>query len=365
MQKSTKFITISLAASAILIGLGMYFNRRHASAPGPASDLHSVTVPATNRPIMHARPPSAAAETADETSQTNSTTLPREKVEEYLRRHNRNAASLLAAFHALNDTNYLNEAATNFPNDPHLQWTILARDAFPADRRKWLDGFKSSSPSNSLANYLSARDYLKNNQPDAAVKELLTASSKSQFNDYSTETILDAEELGQFSGSLPMMTHIASMAAVESDNLPVMADFKGIATGIRDLQQQYLNSGDASSAQSLAQAGVGLADRLTEGDGGKFLINQLVGIGSENIVLQALDQNASYDFLGGETPAQRLAELKQQKAAIRDLTTVSSTIPTLSEAEQASYWERSRIYGELEALRWVQQQNATTPSSGN
>jgi len=82
--------------------------------------------------------------------------LPREQVETWLAKHNRNAMSLLAAFRSSGDTNYLNEAATNFPNDPHVELSVLAHDEFPADRRKWLDLFKSSSPSNSLANYLSA-----------------------------------------------------------------------------------------------------------------------------------------------------------------------------------------------------------------
>ena len=113
--------------------------------------------------------------------------IPRERVEEYLRNHHRNATSLLAAFHALQDTNYLREAATNFPNDPHVQWTILARDAFPEDRRKWLDSFKASSPTNSLANYLSAQAYLQNHQPDAAMQEMAVAATKSQFADYSME----------------------------------------------------------------------------------------------------------------------------------------------------------------------------------
>src|SRR5438876_837263 len=50
----------------------------------------------------------------------------REKIEEYLKLHNRDAASLLAAFHASGDgenaahINYLTEAATNFANDPHV-----------------------------------------------------------------------------------------------------------------------------------------------------------------------------------------------------------------------------------------------------
>ena len=92
--------------------------------------------------------------------------------------------SLLAAFRALDDTNYLNEAATNFPNNPQVELAVLAHDEFPADRRKWLDLFKASSPSNSLANYLSAQDYFQNGNTDAAVQELLAATGKSQFENY-------------------------------------------------------------------------------------------------------------------------------------------------------------------------------------
>src|SRR5690349_6630989 len=47
--------------------------------------------------------------------------LPRSVVEKYLERNNRNAASLLAACRALSDTNYLKEAATNFPDDARVQ----------------------------------------------------------------------------------------------------------------------------------------------------------------------------------------------------------------------------------------------------
>src|SRR5437867_2421898 len=64
--------------------------------------------------------------------------VPREKIEEYLKLDHRHGASLLAAFHAASDPErpgagiaYLKEAATNFPEDPHVQWTVLAQDAFP------------------------------------------------------------------------------------------------------------------------------------------------------------------------------------------------------------------------------------------
>lgn len=43
-------------------------------------------------------------------------------------KHNRTAMSLQAAFRALNDTNYLNEAATNFPNNPQVELAVLTQD---------------------------------------------------------------------------------------------------------------------------------------------------------------------------------------------------------------------------------------------
>lgn len=361
MQKFSKFL-IGLIGLTILVGILAHFRGKPAPPVGQTASAST-----TNRPYLHShRLSTAEPETSEVANSDGLLKISEEKIDEYLRLHNRNAASLLAAFHGLGDTNYLNEAATNFPNDPRVQWTVLARNAFPEERRKWLDNFKTSSPSNSLANYLSARDYFKNNEPDAAMKELLAASGKSQFKDYSMDTVLDGEDLGRFGGSSAMDTRVAAMAAMGGDLLPELGNLKGIAGDIRDLQQQYVNSGDAASAQNLAQLGLSLATRFSSGDEGKFLISQLVGIGAEAIVLESLDINTSYDFLGGETPTQRLAELKQQRASIRELNqNLNSFLPTMSEDQMANYWERQKIYGELEAMRWLVQQTAATPNSGN
>ena len=353
-------------ALTAVIGAGLYLNQRHAPAPESpgGANLPQVIAPASHVPRQVV--PVAHSETEERTNRLGVPMPPTEKVEEYLARHNRNAASLLAAFHALSDTNYLNEAATNFPNDPRVQLAVLARNAFPEDRRKWLESFKTSSPSNSLANYLSAQDYFKNHQPDAAMKEISAASGKSQFKEYSMETILDGEDLGRFSGSSAMETREASMAAMSEDLLPQLANFKAVALGIKDMQQQYASAGDSASVQTLAQTGIDFANRISTGDSGKILISQLVGMAVEAIATQSLDQNTPYDFLGGETPAQRLAEKKQQRVSIRELSqNLSSVLPTMSEDQMASYWERQKIYGELEAMRWLVQQSAATPNSGN
>jgi hypothetical protein len=284
--------------------------------------------------------------------------LPREKVEAWLAKHNRNAASLLAAFHAQDDTNYLNEATTNFPNDPHVELAVLARDEFPADRRKWLDLFKASSPSNSLANYFSAQDYFKNGNTDAAVNELLAASGKTQFDNHGMETQLDAEELYLDSGKSSREATSFAMSDMSAEDLPELATIKGVDHGIADLMQQKLAAGDADSAANLAQMGMMIGDKLNSGDSGKYLINQLVGTATEAIVLQHLDQNTAYDFLDGQTPAQVLQENKQQKVALRGmLTNFQAAYPSLTDAELNNYVQRSRIYGEAAAMQWVVQQH--------
>lgn len=364
MLKSGKSVVI-LVALMVIVGIWAHLAQKKTPANPPPTNTQNV--PPTNHPYLHSNHlATAESETAEDPNPGALSKIPREKIEAYLRLHHRNAESLLTAFHALQDTNYLNEAATNFPNDPQVQWNILARNAFPEDRRKWLDSFKTSSPSNSLANYLSAQDYFKNNQPDAAMKEILAASAKSQFKDYSMDTILEMEDLGRFNGSSPADIHTTSMAVMSADILPQLSDFKGVARSIRDLQQQYAASGDTASVQNLAQAGISMANRLSSGDNGKFIINQLVANASEAVVLDTLDKNTAYDFLGGETPAQRLAEFQQQKALIKESIQIQNSLfINATEDQMVNYWERTKIYGELDAMRWWQQQNAATPNSGN
>jgi hypothetical protein len=262
--------------------------------------------------ILAAKPPTATRDAGSPESLS-------QKVEAWLARHHRSADSLLAAFHVLNDANYLKEAATNFPDNPKVELAVLARNVFPEDRRKWLDRFKASSPSNSLASYLSAQTYFQSGQSDAAVKDLVAATGKPQFENYTLESQLDAEELGQFLGKSALDSTETALAGSSGDTLPQLATLKQLASQMEDLQKQELNVGDNNSAENLAEMGTILGSQLSSGASGNYIINQLVGMAAESVMLAQLDPNTSYDFLGGETPGQRLQELKQQKAALSQL----------------------------------------------
>jgi hypothetical protein len=280
----------------------------------------------------------------------------RQSVEDWLMLQHRSAASLLAAFHVLDDTNYLKEAATNFPDNPQVEWTILARNVFPADRRKWLDLFLASSPSNSLANYLSAQAYFQNNQPEAAVKDLVAATSKPDFENYTLESQLDAEELGLFCGKSPLDSIKIALTGSVGDALQELATLKQLASHMHDLQQQELNAGDTDSAENLAQVGMILGGQLNGGANAKYIFNQRAGDAIESMMLEQLDPNASYDFLGGATPAERLREIKQQTATLDQLDQSFNALePSLSDAEKVSLAERMKIYGGVAAMRWLLQ----------
>jgi hypothetical protein len=107
-----------------------------------------------------------------------------------------------------------------------------------------------------------------------------------------------------------------------------------------------------------------LGSQLNSGASGNYIINQLAGMAVESMMLDQLDPNISYDFLDGETPGQKLQDLKQQKAMLSQLATDFSAIePNLTDAEKVSFEERKKIYGEVAAMRWLLQQHGN-PQSG-
>jgi hypothetical protein len=363
-------VIAGLAVLAVLAGIAIHFStggRRRALVQTVSMEPEGSQTPSSNPHLLRDAEATASVPETQElamvdfdwrqvlTNQVVPPKLPREEVEKYLERNGRSAASLLAAYGALQDTNYLREAATNFPNDPRVQLSVLRRDVFPEERRKWLDLFKASSPENPLANYLSARDYFQSGQSDLAVSELLEAGARPAFKDYSMDFKLDEEELNLSAGRSSLQARLSSSGWAQ-DLLPELASLKALSQDIAAMQKQYLATGDSGSAENLAQAGLLLADGLRSGDSDRFVIKQLVGNAVEAIMLSQLDPKGSYPFLDGKSPTDRLAELKEQKALLRGLRQATEgALPNMSEAELLSYTERQRLYGELEAMRWLQQ----------
>ena len=325
-------------------------NERLAAKPAPTPHLPAPPMPRAAAASITNPPAMTSFQQVADFITAHGRDLPREQIEAYLQQNHRNVESLLAAFQVSRDPSYLREAATNSPNNPAVQFTIVANNVFPDEQRKWIDAFKTSSSENALPWYFSALDYFKSNQPDQAIQELAQASRRQLYGDYAAQTVQAVEEMYDSAG-WPALAAKACAPGTAASSVSYLNVLKTLANDTVQAQQHYVSNGDTGSAVSMASMGMKLGDQLREASGP---IDQLVGIAIEKKILGQLDPAQNYDFL--DRPVnQALAELDQQKQTIQHaLQTRDQVRPTLNESELNDYWEREKLYGEMYALQWLQ-----------
>src|SRR5207249_1733411 len=107
-----------------------------------------------------------------------------------------------------------------------------------------------------LANYLSALDYFKNQQPELALKEFAEGSAKTGLNDYSVERIQGLEEIYLAAGQSPAEAKALAGVGLQ---MPALMQLRDLGRAMAGLETQYGSAGDAASAQAVAKMGLGLA----------------------------------------------------------------------------------------------------------
>jgi hypothetical protein len=276
--------------------------------------------------------------------------LTSEQWAEYLRQYGTNVETLLAT----QKKDYIKLAAELFPNDPRVQYAVLTRELFPEARREWLDRFKQSAPDNSIASYLSAREYLRAGDREQGLKDLTDAANKPHLNDYTLEQVQNMED-AQLSAGRNVLE--AKMAAGSELLLPQLAMFKGLAQDVQKMQKEYIAAGDTASAEALAQMGRSLAQQLISGEGSRTLIGQLVGLAIERIAISSLPLDSQPAFLDG-TVQQRIDELTAFRQNVKTLLPqIEEMMARGNEAEIISYFDRMKLQGEYKAMLWLQNRN--------
>lgn len=278
------------------------------------------------------------------------TSVAREELESWLEAGHTNAADLLAARQLGGGKEFLLRALQEFPNDPAVLLASISLDDDPASQRERLDRLKHAAPSNALANYLAAREAFKAGDPERAVAELMAASGKSQFEDYTRTSWSAAESLLRDLGRSD-----AEAAALGGSSvlLPHLAEMKAVATELAELQKAAAAAGDAARVEQLAELGWRLGQQLTEGPGSQHLIGELVGLTLQQITLRSLDDGATLPFLNEEVGATR-TEINDRRAALRQVGPEFETwMQRASEPEILQYYQILRAQGESRALQWL------------
>ncbi|MDQ6630666.1 MAG: hypothetical protein M3Y82_02785 [Verrucomicrobiota bacterium] len=286
--------------------------------------------------------------------------ISREQVEAYLLKTKRCAECLLNAFEETGNRSYFREALEKFPDNPRVQLALLTegrlKDEWPQeDRKMWLERFKSTLPNNAFPNYLAAIDDFKNGQTDSALTELKSALQKGTVDPLYRERVQGGEEMLLQSGFSPE----EAVQSLSGLTLPSESEMKSLSKNLAELEKNYISSGDNDSAQKIAAMGIDMARRWGDEKSSPFIISKLVGIAMERKILDELNPDIVYDFLGG-TSQQRLQELQNQRREIGDLTKfVDQTFPQLGDREKLLYWNRTQNQGELNAMKWLHQNYGT------
>lgn len=280
----------------------------------------------------------------------------REALDHYLDVNRRAPGSLIAAFILGGDTNLLLEAATRFPDDPQVQLAVVTRNLFPEQRREWLEAFKQSSPNNALPDYLAALDQLKSGDAGAALENLHRATGKTGVDDFFRQTMQNMEE-AHLSAGLPVVD--AKLLAMMELPLPHLQPLRDLGREIMKVHQSYQQAGDAASASQVAAYAIELGRDLQTRQPVP-IITELVGIAIEMGALKQMDAGAGQSILG-VTIEERLAQLDASKEGIRDLAKVMNPFDPahqMTDVEIMAYLDRSKMFGELDAMRWMKARTA-------
>ena len=368
----------SLGLAAVVIFGALVYYRSISDAPRPATThdwrakSHRRIVPRLPAPPMPASGTPAEPSSAEPTQKDLVARLLHgqelkpinlERVEEYLRKNQRNAESLLAAYRATGDKALLQEALERYPKDTRVNFAGIFASQSPEERRQRLEAFKQSAPGNALANYLSAQQYFQIGQPDQAVQELAAACGKSKFQNYASDFMQNAEEAYRAAGFSDLE---AKIAAIYTLPLPEMAELRRLGRNLTELSTLYRQAGDQTSATAALQMGIGLGRRLDEPNNPQCLIQDLVGVAIERPMLEAMDPSAAYDQ-SGRTVRDRLEELARRRDEIKALHDPATGLSggereglllALSPEDLSGYLDRIKTVGEMEALRWAAQRPA-------
>ena len=270
-------------------------------------------------------------------------------VEKYLQSKQFSAESLLVAFQMTSNHDHLAMATAKHPNDPHVQFVMAMQSGVGPERVKWLARMKESAPENAFGYYLAAREAFRAANPQLALQEISTAERKSQFRDFTRESMQALEELYRADGrSLPE----AKLAAVSGVLLPHLNEVRQLAKELSALQQRYTTAGDSVSANRIAANIVHLGKRLDE-EGNVSILSQLIGLGIESQALAKLSPDAVPDFAGGRVD-ERLAQIKERMKLLRENGKYfDEWMKTAGGRDIVTYLDRVKQDGESMALAWL------------
>ena len=223
------------------------------------------------------------------------------QLSKYLSENQGNAEALLAVFRLTGDMSSLLQAANQFPNDPQVQLQLALNSSDATERHRGIDALRKNDPDNALGDYLSALDHFRAGRTEAALNDLVAAADKTTLDYYALSALQASEEAYMAAGYSVVEAKAAPMLSFPRQQIKPLQD---LSKQMTELQNRYLQMGDRTSAQTVADMGINLGRQAQDG---QFVIDGLVGASIEK------------KFLGLLDPATRQARLAEMGCASKIL----------------------------------------------
>jgi hypothetical protein len=259
-----------------------------------------------------------------------------------------NAVSLVAAFEASRNKDYLKAALEKFPTNAFVQSkALLWLELSDEQHAKVTEDFKKSAPTNAFANYIAARHAIKRGDTQTALAELMAAKGKG-FEEYFRDSTEGLEAAYASAGYSEAEAKLLGSCDI---TLPHLAQIKGVGRYFLDLAEKAGAAGDTKTQQQMALLNWEIGQTLRKASGSVPVITELVGIAMENHSLRGWP--AGTDF-SGRPPTDWLEANNADRNEIRIAGPVFfEWFPTAPDNEIITYLDTLKNSGEREALKWL------------
>ena len=360
-MKSRLILAVSLL---LLLAMGWWLGNRVAgdSASAVAAKAKPRVIskgPALPAPKIvaepHPEPPApepakkSVVQLLEKLLQGDRTKLTLAQLQRYLDDNHRDAESLVTASQITGDLALLREAATKFPKDPMVLFSLAMRSDLPEERQRAAEAMAAADPNNAMGSYLAAQEAFKSGHGDEAVHHLMEAAARPSLDDYAKAMMLSNEQAYLAAGFSPLEAKAVSSYGL---SIPQGQSLHDLGKQMVDLAKSYEANGDTASAQSIRGMGIHLGERVGDSLGG-LLIMDLIGQSVENLFLKGMDPNATLGS-DGLTVHDRLDQLAARKQAVKASTSlVDISTVDISPALLMQFLDRQRLVGEAPAIQWL------------
>ncbi len=247
------------------------------------------------------------------------------------------------------DPDLIRQGIQTDPQNGHLLFIGTTLAGFSDEERFAMSKrLLEAAPDNALASFISAAHLSETGQTDAAIEILKGSAERPKIGDFGLETQLMTEDALIAAGLSPDAARIRSVFEMR---IGYLSDLRSLVGSLKDVEGS-MSPDEASELRSMTAL---MGQRMRDQSRSKTVIDHLSGMMLEEATLkgQPDDAPSPYEGLTVGQARESIAAERQSVRAVLDNMPELETIFTSNPDLMKRYVERTRVMGELDALKWL------------